>query len=270
MDLARQCDGDHDVPFGVVTSPVGRYHPAVIAQAAATLAQMHGNRFWLAVGSGEALNESITGEPWPPKAARNDRLREAVEVMRALWRGERVDHHGRIVVQQARLYTLPEKPLPVLAAALSAETARWSGAWADGLITVSAPREKMRKVIDAFREGGGDGKPVHLQVKLSFADSDGDALDGAFEQWRTNVFEGSVSEQLRSPAQFEAAAAQVRREDMREFVRVSSDTGQQLAWLQEDFDLGVDQVYLHNVNRRQRQFVEAFGRDVLPQLRDAT
>ena len=255
------------LPFGIVTCPVGRYHPAVIAQAAATLAQMHGERFWLAVGSGEALNESITGEHWPPKQVRNARLREAVDVMRALWKGEQVDHRGAIVVQQARLYTHPDKPLPILAAALSPQTARWAGGWADGLITISAKREKMREVIGAFREGGGDGKPVHLQVKLSFADSEHDALDGAHQQWRTNVLEGAVSEQLRQPAQFEAAAAHVRPEDMREAVRVSADAHQQAAWLHEDLELGVDQVYLHNVNRRQSGFIERFGKDVLPQLR---
>jgi coenzyme F420-dependent glucose-6-phosphate dehydrogenase len=254
------------LPFGVVTSPVGRYHPAVIAQAAATLAAMHGERFWLAVGSGEALNESITGEHWPLKSARNARLREAVEVMRALWRGEEVDHRGAIVVEQARLYTRPEQPLPVLAAALSPETARWAGAWADGLITISAPREKMRTLVDAFREGGGEGKPVHLQVKLSFAKKESDALDGAFEQWRTNVFEGTVSEQLRTPAQFEAAAAHVRPEDLRSSVRISSDVARHLEWLREDLELGVDHVYLHNVNRGQRDFIDAFASDVLPQL----
>jgi len=258
------------LPFGVVTSPVGRYHPAVIAQAAATLAQMHGERFWLAVGSGEALNESITGERWPPKQARNARLREAVDVMRALWKGEQVDHHGAIVVQQARLYTRPAKPLPILAAALTPRTARWAGGWADGLITISAKREKMRGVIDAFRDGGGDGKPVHLQVKLSFADNESDALDGAHQQWRTNVLEGAVSEQLRQPAQFEAAAAHVRPEDMREAVRVSADLQRHAAWLHEDLELGVDQVYLHNVNRGQRGFIDRFGEQVLPQLKSRT
>ena len=256
-------------PFGVVTSPVGRYHPAVIAQAAATLADMHGPRFWLAVGSGEALNERITGERWPPKAERNARLREAVELMRALWRGEQVDHHGAVVVEQARLYTHPPKPLPLLAAALSADTARWAGAWADGLITVSQPPDKLRALIDAFRDGGGAGKPVHLQVKLSYAKSATQALDGAFEQWRTNVLAPVVSEELRTPAQFEAAAAHVRKEDLRQAVRISSDTSEHVEWLQQDLALGVDQLYLHNVNREQHAFIEAFGRDVLPQLRAA-
>src|SRR5690606_26724846 len=127
------------LPFGVVNAPGGRYHPAVIAQAAATLAVLHGERFWLAVGSGEALNECITGEPWPPQDRRKTRLREAAEVMRALGRGGEVSRFGEVVVDRARLYSLPATPPPLFAAALSPETARWAGGWADGLITVTQP-----------------------------------------------------------------------------------------------------------------------------------
>ncbi len=256
-------------PFGVVNAPVGRYHPAVIAQAAATLADMHGDRFWLAVGSGEALNECITGERWPAKDVRNRRLREAVEVMRALWRGEEVTHHGEFTVDRARLYSLPPRPLPVIAAALSPETARWAGEWADGLITISQPRDKLREVIDAFREGGGEGKPVHLQVKLSWAATDAEARAGAHEQWRTNVFESTVSEDLRTPGQFEAAAKFVRGEDLEPAVRISANLARHAAWLQEDLSAGVDQLLLHNVNRGQAAFIDAFAAKVLPQLRDA-
>ena len=255
-------------PFGVVNSPVGRYHPAVIAQAAATLAEMHGDRFWLAAGSGEALNECITGARWPAKDVRNRRLREAVDVMRALWRGEEVSHDGEFTVARARLYCLPPKPLPVIAAALSPGTARWAGEWADGLITVSQPRGKLQQVIDAFREGGGAGKPVHLQVKLSWAADEADARQGAFEQWRTNIFESTVSEDLRTPEQFEAAAAFVRAEDLERSVRISADLSRHVAWLQEDLEAGIDQLLLHNVNRGQAAFIDAFGSHVLPQLQD--
>ena len=254
------------LPFGVVNAPVGRYHPAVIAQAAATLAEMHGDRFWLAAGSGEALNECITGARWPPKDLRNRRLREAVEVMRALWRGEEVSHDGEFTVSRARLYCLPPQPLPVIAAALSPATARWAGEWADGLITISQPRDKLREVIDAFREGGGAGKPVHLQVKLSWAATAADARDGAFEQWRTNIFKSTVSEDLRTPAQFEAAAEFVRPADLEPAVRISEDLARHAAWLQDDLESGVDQLLLHNVNRGQAAFIDAFGETVLPQL----
>lgn len=255
------------LPYGVVTSPVGRYHPAVVAQAAATLARMFEGRFWLAAGSGEALNEAITGGAWPAKDLRNRRLLEAVQVMRALWRGEEVTHRGTFTVERATLYTRPDTPPPVFVAALSPETARWAGGWADGLITVSMPREKLRAIVDAFRDGGGDGKPLRLQVKLAFAGSDADALAGAHAQWRTNVFDGPVSEDLRTPAHFEAAARHVRPEDVAAMVRVSADPQRQLAWLREDLELGFDELLLHNVHRDQAAFIDAFGEHVLPALR---
>lgn len=254
-------------PFGVVNAPVGRYHPTVIAQASATLAEMHGDRFWLAVGSGEALNECITGERWPGKDARNRRLREAVDVIRALWRGEEVSHAGAITVDRARLYSLPARPPLLLAAALSPETARWAGGWADGLVTVSMPRGKLAAVLQAFREGGGEGKPAHLQVKLSWARDEDEARSGAFEQWRTNIFESSVSEDLRTPAQFEAAAAFVQPGDLRDAVRISADPGRHADWLRGDLAMGFDQLLLHNVNRGQDGFIETFADVVLPQLR---
>lgn len=247
------------LPFGVVTAPGGRYHPAVMAQAAATLERMFPGRFWMAVGSGEALNEAIVGVPWPPKPQRNARLREAVEVMRALWLGEEVSHEGAFSVQRARLYSLPEHAPKLYIAALSAETARWGGQWADGLITVNMPGEETRRIVEAFREGGGEGKPMLLQVKLSYDQTDAAALAGAHAQWKTNVLDGPVSEVLRTPEQYEAIARFVRPEDVAKVVRVSADLGRHEAWLREDLALGFEALYLHNVNTRQEPFVDAFG-----------
>ena len=255
------------LPFGVVTSPVGRYHPAVIAQAAATLAQMFEGRFWLAAGSGEALNEGITGAPWPPHQQRNQRMHEAVSIMRRLWNGEDVTHHGAVTIEQARLYTRPKQASPVYAAALSEETARWAGGWADGLITISLPHTRLKSVIDAFHDGGGEGKPLLLQVKLSYDVNDEVALAGAHAQWRFNVFGNAISAELRTPQQFEAAAKHVKPEDMKEAVRVSCDPQRHIDWLQQDIELGFSGIYLHNVNRRQREFIDAFGEQVLPALR---
>ena len=256
------------LPFGVVTSPAGRYHPAVIAQAVATLAQMFEGRFWLAAGSGEALNETITGAPWPPHPQRNQRMHEAVSIMRRLWNGEEVTHHGAVTIEQARLYTRPRQIPPVYVAALSEETARWAGGWADGLITVSLPHGRLKSVIDAFHDGGGQGKPLLLQVKLSFDDSDDAALAGAHAQWRFNVFESAGAAELRTPRQFEAAAKQVKREAMEDAVRIASEPQRHIDWLRKDMELGFSGIYLHNVNRRQRGFIDAFGERVLPALRD--
>ncbi len=255
-----------DCTFGVVTSPVGRYHPAVIAQACATLAQMFPRRFWVAVGSGEALNESITGQPWPGKPVRNARLREAVQVMRRLWAGETVDHDGHFKLRHATLYTRPETAPNVLLAALSADTARWGAAWADGLITVGTPEAPVQEIIEAFREGGGEGKPIHLQIKLSYDVDEEAALQGAFEQWRNNAVSRTQTEELGTPEQFERCAAGVTPEDVAKVVHVSADPARHRQWLRQYLDLGATHLHLHNVNRAQSRFIETFGRDVLPAL----
>jgi coenzyme F420-dependent glucose-6-phosphate dehydrogenase len=252
--------------LGVVTCPIGRYHPAVIAQAAATLVQMHGPRFWLAVGTGEALNESITGEPWPPKRERQVALAAAVEAMRALWRGETVSRTGAVRVREARLYSLPEAPPPLFGAALTEETARRVAGWADGLVTVSTGDGRERRVLEAFRAHGGEGKPAALQVKLAFGRDDADALAGAHAQWRANVLDGELTEELRTPAQFAAAAQHVRPEDVARAVRVSADPARHRGWLEDDLAAGFDALLLHDVHPDQARFIDAFGEHVLPGL----
>jgi G6PDH family F420-dependent oxidoreductase len=187
------------LPFGTVNAPGQRYHPAVVAQAAATLAEMFPDRFWLALGSGEALNEHVTGERWPPKETRNERLRECAEIMRRLWAGETVTHRGHVRVERARVYSRPSAPPFLVAAALSPETAAYQAHWADGLITVAGARDDMKRTMDAFRSGGGDGKPIFLQVVVSYAPSDDEAADAAFDQWRHCGLASTQLADLSSP-----------------------------------------------------------------------
>jgi coenzyme F420-dependent glucose-6-phosphate dehydrogenase len=254
--------------FGIVNAPGWRYHPVIIAQAAATLQQMFPDRFWIAVGSGEALNEHITGEAWAPKQERNERLLECVTIMRRLWQGETVTHRGHVQVVDARLWSLPERAPRVVGAAITEATAEWMGGWADALITVSAARDRMKSVIDAFRRGGGEDKPVLVQAKLSWSTSDDHALEGAIDQWSTNVFTSSIAADLTRPDQFEALSKFVDEDQIREAVRISSDLDQHIDWIRQDRELGIDELYLHNVNLQQREFIEAFGRHVLPALRE--
>src|SRR5690606_17524275 len=147
-----------------------------IAQASATLAQMFPGRFWIALGSGQALNEHITGTYWPDKEQRNARLKECAEIIRALWKGETVNHRGLVCVEEARLYTRPEQPPMIAGAALTERTARWLGGWADALITVSHPIPELKKIIGAFEKGGGKGKPVIVKYQLSYAHEEEKAL----------------------------------------------------------------------------------------------
>ncbi|GAB3617911.1 TIGR03885 family FMN-dependent LLM class oxidoreductase [Okibacterium endophyticum] len=254
--------------FGVVTAPGQRYHPAVIAQAMTTLESMYPGRFWAALGSGEAVNEHITGDRWLPKEQRVERLGESARVIRSLLAGHEVSTSGHITVDRARVWSRPDAPPPVHAAAVSAETARWAASWADGLITVGQPMAALRGVVDAYRDGGGRG-PLMLQLHLSYADSDDEALHIAWEQWRTNVFGEPLSWDIETPAGFEEAARHVRPPDLHDTVLVSSSTQQHADWIAERRALGFDEIYLHHVGKPQRHFIDAFGERVLQQFREA-
>ena len=252
--------------FGVVNAPGQRYHPTVIAQAAATLAEMFPERFWIAVGTGQNLNEHITGEKWPAKADRNARLIECVDIIRALWNGETVSHKGLVNVEEATLYTRPRiKPL-LFGAAVTSKTAEWVGGWADGLLTISQPPDQLREVVDAFRRGGGAGKPMYLKVQLSYAATKEAAQQGAYEQWRANVFPNAMLTELRTPDQFDMAGELVNLQEVDKMVRISADLNEHIDWLQQDIDLGFEQLMLHNVNLGQELFINDFGQHVLPAL----
>ena len=258
--------GATGLPFGVVNAPGQRYHPAIVAQAAASLCEMFPGRLWIALGSGEASNEHITGDPWPDKATRNARLRECVDVMRALFAGETVTHHGHVCVDRAKLYTLPPEPPPLIGPAVSVETARWAGEWADGLATVNQPRDKLEEMIDAFRSNGGEGKRLVLQVHLSWAPSEEEALRVAHDQWRTNVFPPPACWDLELPEDFDRLARDVTPEQVRDTVLVSADLARHAAWLEELAALGFDEINLHHVGQDLGPFIDAFGEHVLPGL----
>ncbi|MBG6238621.1 putative non-F420 flavinoid oxidoreductase [Mycetocola sp. CAN_C7] len=251
--------------LGVVNAPGQRYHPAIIAQAAATLSAMYPDRFWAALGSGEAANEHITGGGWPSKAVRNARLEESVDVMRRLLAGEEVSTDGEIRVDRARLWTRPDTPPPLLAAAVSPATAAWAAGWADGLATVAQAPDDLRRMIDAYRGAGGSG-PLVLQVHISYAGTDDAALAIAHDQWRTNVFSPPVCWDLDTPEAFDEAAKHVTPDDMHSTVLISSDPAWHAEKLAGFFDLGFDEIYLHHVGVEQSEFVDVFGDRVLPQF----
>jgi len=251
------------LPFGVVNAPGQRYHPAIIAQAIASLNEMFPERLWVALGSGEAANEHITGGRWPSKAERNARLRECVDVMRALFAGEEVSHSGHVVVDRARLWTRPAVAPELLVAAVSEKTAAWGSEWADGFATVNAPVEHLRRMLDAF--GREDCRRV-LQVHVSWAPTDEEALAVAYDQWRTNLFDPPVCWDLDTPEAFDAAAAVVRPDDVHKSVLVSSDLAQHVAWLQEFAALGFSDIAIHHVGQDLDPFIDAFGSEVLPHL----
>lgn len=252
--------------FGTITVPGGwRYHPVVLAQAITTLGEMFPGRIpWIAAGSGEAVNEYVIGQGWPEKQERNERLVEGVQILRRLLAGETVTHHGRLTVVEAKIWSCPQQPTLLLGAAVTETTAEFAGRWADGLLTVSAKPDQLAKVIAAFRRGGGREKPVYVKVGLSWAPDEDQALQQAYEQWRFNILGGEVNWDLRRPADFVQASRYVRPEDLRDDLRISSDTEQHCRWLKQMRDAGASGFVLHNVGRNQREFIDVFAREVLP------
>ncbi|MCR5864186.1 MULTISPECIES: TIGR03885 family FMN-dependent LLM class oxidoreductase [Aquincola] len=255
--------------FGTITVPGGwRYQPLVLAQGIATLQRLYPGRLpWVALGSGEAVNEGLVGQGWPDKPERNQRLQRAAQAMRRLLDGERVTEPGPPAVVDARLWCRPPQRTVLVGAATSVETARWLGGWAEGLLTVSHDLQQLRALIAAFREQAGPDKPVHVKVDLSWADTDAQALEQAFEQWRFNAGGSQANADARQPEDFVRLTAHLRPEDMRAKVMVAADLGRHVDHLRQVAALGVTSIDLHQVGGDQAAFIEAFGREVLPALR---
>ncbi|WP_156253433.1 TIGR03885 family FMN-dependent LLM class oxidoreductase [Pseudactinotalea terrae] len=254
-----------DLELGCVSAPGQRYHPAVHAQKIATLGQMFPGRFWVALGSGEAVNEHVTGERWPAKAEREQRLDECVSIIRRLLEGKEVSHTGAVTVDRARLWERADPRPRLIAPVVSVESAARVAAWAEGMVTLNQPHERLREVVDAYRGAGGSG-PLSLQVHLSWAPTQQQAEDIAVQQWRGNVVGPPLTWDIDTPAGFDTIAAHLPRTSTLAAVRASADLGQHIAWLREYAELGFEDIYLHHVGQQQADFIDAFAGEVIPAL----
>ena len=254
-----------DLRFGVVTATGFRYHPVVTAQATATLASMFPHRFWFALGSGEHCNERMSGVAWPPKEERQQLLGENLDIVRRLHAGEVVDHDGAVRVDRGRVWDRPETPPDILLPALTPETAGRFADRVDGLVTVNAPLDDLRRILGAYHDGGGRGRTV-LQVHLSWAPTRERAREIAREQWATNALPPDLMAELATPEEFEARAAELDDGDLEGAVIVSDDPAEHVDRLCEFAELGFDEIYLHHVGPDQRPFIDTFGDTVLPYL----
>jgi coenzyme F420-dependent glucose-6-phosphate dehydrogenase len=253
--------------YGIVNAPGQRYHPAIIAQAVATLDQMFPGRFFLCAGSGQNLNENITGKKWPAKRDRNIRLQESVEVMRRLWQeDEYVNHKGTFTVERAKLFTKPEFIPTVYGAAITEKTAAWLSSWADGMITISKPKEDLEKMVEAFRGAEGAGKPMALKVQISYDKSKEKALEGAWEQWKNNIYPSKLIADIDSPEKFDAMGQNTRKEDLQEHVIISSEAETFIEKIREFEKMGFEKIIIHNVNKQQEEYIDFFGKEVLPNI----
>jgi coenzyme F420-dependent glucose-6-phosphate dehydrogenase len=259
-----------------VTTPTFRWHPAMVAQASATLAAMYPGRHWLGLGSGEALNEHIVGQYWPEAPERINRLFEAIDIIKKLFSaslaGKDTKYSGQFYkLESTRLWTMPAVPPEILVATAGPVTAKRAGKNADGLITVAAPIDKISGLFTRFAEGAREaGKDPSrmsrvLQLHLSWAPTDTDAMRNALVEWPNGGMRFPKSD-IRSPYELEQIAKLVRPVDFAGRLVVSSDPDVHRADIQRYVDLGFDRIYLHNVGRNQREFIDVFARDVLPKL----
>jgi coenzyme F420-dependent glucose-6-phosphate dehydrogenase len=257
-----------------VTCPSFRMHPAIVAQASATLAAMYPGRHWLGIGSGEALNEHVVAGYWPETPDRINRMFEAIEIIKKLFgsRDRDVKHDGKYFkLESTRLWTMPEEAPPIYIATAGPVTAKKTGQYAEGLITVGAPESKLEMIRQKCEEGCRDaGKdPADfkyvLQLHLSWAATDERAIANAMTEWPNGGMK-FPKQDIRSPIDFEQMAKLVRPEDFEGRMLISADPDQHRAQIQRYLDLGFDQIYLHNVGRNQSEWIETFGREVLPKL----
>lgn len=255
-----------------VTCPSFRQHPGIVAQAAATLESMYPGRTWLGLGSGEALNEHVFGGYWPEAPERIRMMFEAIELIQKLFSGKDVKHAGEFFkLHNTRLWTLPDTPPPILVATAGPLTAKRTGARCDGIITPGATTDKVAGVLAKFAEGAEsagkdvDAMPKLLQLHLSWAPTDEEALANAMTEWPNGGMK-FAKQDVRSPFDFEQMAKLVRPEDFDGRMVISSDPDEHRKEIQRFLDLGITQVYLHNVGRNQTEWLEVFGRDVLPKL----
>ena len=255
-----------------VTCPTFRHHPAIVAQAAATLEAIYPGRSWLGLGSGEALNEHMFGAYWPEAPERIAMMFEAIEVIQKLFSGKDVKHAGQYFkLHSTRLWTLTDPPPPIYVATAGPITARKTGSRCDGIITPGATTEKVAGVLEKFDEGARSaGKdpttmPKLLQLHLSWAPSDKEALDNALGQWPNGGMK-FAKQDVRSPYDFAQMASLVRPEDFDGRMIISSDPDRHRAEIQRFLDIGFTHIYLHNVGRNQTEWLEVFGSAVLPNL----
>src|SRR5512133_498607 len=236
-----------------VTCPMIRLHPAIIAHAAATAACLMPGRFFLGVGTGENLNEHVLGAKWPAPDVRLEMLEEAIEVMRLLWQGDYQTHRGKhYTVENLRIFDLPDEPIDLAVAAMQPKAARLAGRVGDALINV-APDEK---IVGQFEEGGGNGKAKYGQITVCFAESKEQAKKTAFEVWPNALVEGSASQELPLPSDFEQLVQNRKRDELEGKIVLGCESDDYLQELQEYEDAGYTHVYIHQIGPDQEDFLE--------------
>ena len=247
-----------------VTCPTIRTHPAIIAHAAATAACLLPGRFFLGVGTGENLNEHILGDNWPRAGVRREMLEEAIDVMRKLWQGGNKNHDGKhYTVENARIYDLPDEPIPVYVAASGEKAMQLAAEKGDGLIALAPDAELLQK----FDEAGGSGKPRLAEIQVMYSDSEDEALKKVPELWPLPGLAGELSQELPLPRHFEQAAETVTVDDIRDKVAAGPDPSVHLEMINKYVDAGYTHIWVHQIGPDQDRFFDFYEKEILPVLK---
>jgi G6PDH family F420-dependent oxidoreductase len=247
-----------------VTCPLIRIHPAIVAQAAATVASMMPGRFFLGVGTGEYLNEHITGEQWPTPAQRLEMLEEAVAVIRQLWRGGWQSHDGPYyTVRHARIFTLPPQPPSIMVAAAKPGAAELAGRVGDGLISF----EPNAEIVEAFEQAGGEDKPRYGQLTVSYAPSKEEGAVAVQRYWPNAGIGGRMMTDMELPQHFEEAIELIAPEKTLEGIPLGPDPRKHIDGVEKFIEAGYDHIYVHQVGPRQEEFIRFYSEQVLPHFR---
>ena len=245
-----------------VTCPMIRTHPAIVAHAAATSAAMMGDRFFLGLGTGENLNEHVTGARWPAPDERIEMLEESIEVMRLLWQGGEQTHRGKhYTVDHARLYTLPDEPPPIAVAAAKPNAAELAGRLGDAFVSTSPDGE----ILETYRSAGGDG-PCYGQVRLCWAEAEDEAKQTAFELWRHTGLGGTVNQELPRPSDFDAIAESVTLEMATKDLPCGPDPAPVVEQVHEWEQAGFDHISFHQIGPDQEGFFRFWEQELRPRL----
>lgn len=246
-----------------VTCPTVRIHPAVIAQAAATSTAMLPGRFNFGIGSGEALNEHIFGDAWPSTDVRLEMLEESVEIMRLLWEGGTKDYEGRhYTVENARIYTLPDEPPPILISGFGPKATRLAAEIGDGYMNVGPDAE----LLELFRSSGGGNKLAHSAFKVCYGDDETECVKTAHRTWPNEGLPGELAQVLPTPRHFEQAAQLVTEEMMAEAVPCGPDPEKYREMYRQFDQAGYDEVYVQQIGPNQKVFFDFFGREIMPEF----
>jgi G6PDH family F420-dependent oxidoreductase len=245
-----------------VTCPTVRIHPAIVAQAAATVAEMAPGRFRLGVGSGEALNEHILGDVWPSTDVRLEMLEEAVALMREMWKGGNVSHRGEhYVVDAARLYEIPDQPIPVIISGFGPKAVDLASRIGDGFVTVQPDGDS----VELYRKGGGDGPAVGA-VKMCWAASKQEGVELAHQRWRNDGLPGELAQTLPMPAHFDQASQLVTPDMIGESIACGPDPEEFIKAVRAYVDAGFDEIFVNQIGDDLAGFLKFFNQEVRPSL----